>query len=134
MRLRLASFLAVAVVSALIGLAACSNESEGQPCSLFNGNNDCNNGLVCETPPNLGATNAPTVCCPPAGQPASTPECSLSGQLDAGNPTPPDSSTFPDVFVAADSAAEARPSDGASETTSDSGSSSSDGAADAGPG
>jgi hypothetical protein len=136
MRLRLTPLLAAALLPALASFPGCSSESEGQPCSLANGNNDCNNGLICETPPNGNATNAPAVCCPPAGQPASTPQCSLSGQLDAGNPGAPDSSTFPDTSVSSDGAASSDASDGGSEGRApDAGSSSDSGtAADVGPG
>jgi len=41
------------------------------------------------TPPNPSATNAPEVCCPQAGQAPTTPECSVNGQVDAGNSTAP---------------------------------------------
>jgi hypothetical protein len=89
----IATFVALA---ALVALAACQTESEGYPCSTLNGNNDCTSPLVCVTPPNPNATNAPQVCCPPAGQAPTTPECTLNGQVDAGNPAPPDGSTFPE--------------------------------------
>ncbi len=94
---RLFTFLSVPLLVAFAALVACQNESEGYPCSTKNNNDDCADGLVCVTPPNPGATNAPAVCCPQAGQPATTPECSLNGQVDAGNPAPPDASTFPET-------------------------------------
>jgi hypothetical protein len=119
---RLVPFLSVPLLAMLVALVACQNESEGYPCSTDNGNDDCADGLVCEKPPNPSATNAPEVCCPQPGQPATTPECSLGGQVDAGNPAPPDGSTFPETST------EATTSDAPHESssTTDSG--------DAGPG
>lgn len=127
-----ASVLATAVFlsfAALVALSACASESEGYPCSIDNGNNDCDNGLVCEKPPNPSVTNAPEVCCPQSLSQATTPECSLNGQVDAGSPAPPDGSTFPEA-AATDSSHEATTSD-AKTDASPAGDSSS---GDAGPG
>jgi hypothetical protein len=117
--------------AALVALSSCASESEGYPCSTENGNNDCNDGLVCEKPPNPSATNAPEVCCPQSLSQATTPECSLNGQVDAGNPAPPDGSTFPEAATT-DGGHEATTSDAAGEASSSGDSSSSPG--DAGPG
>lgn len=82
------SLLAVPVLAAGVLIAACSDEGEGQPCSLLNGSNDCQSNLICEKPP--GQSNSPAVCCPMDLSQATTPECSLpSGVVDA-SPAPPD--------------------------------------------
>jgi hypothetical protein len=129
---RLFPFLSVPLLVTFVTLVACQEESEGYPCSKQNGNDDCADGLECvQPPPNPSATNAPAVCCPVPGQPATTPECSLNGQVDAGNPAPPDASTFPETSTDG-IAPEATTSDAPHDTssTTDTGSSSSD----AGPG
>jgi hypothetical protein len=135
---RLVQLLTVPLLATFVALAACQNESEGYPCSTDNNNDDCADGLVCEKPPNPSATNAPEVCCPQPGQPATTPECSVNGQVDGGNPTPPDASTFPETSTDG-VAPEATTSDAPHESSSaaDTGGSSGDTGAsssDAGPG
>jgi hypothetical protein len=94
---RLVQTLTASSFATLVALAACQSESEGYPCSSKNNNDDCADGLICVTPPNPSATNAPEVCCPQAGQAPTTPECSVNGQVDAGNSTAPDGSTFPET-------------------------------------
>jgi hypothetical protein len=82
------ALLAVPAIAAGVLIAACSDEGEGEPCSLLNGSNDCQANLICEKPP--GNSNSPAVCCPPDLSQATTPECSLpSGGVDA-SPAPPD--------------------------------------------
>ncbi len=124
---RLFPFLSVPLLVTFVTLVACQNESEGYPCSKQNGNDDCDDGLECvQPPPNPSATNAPAVCCPQPGQPATTPECSLNGQVDAGNPAPPDASTFPETSTEATTSDAPHDSSGATDTGSSS--------TDAGPG
>ncbi len=127
-----ASVLATAVFlsfAALVALSACASESEGNPCRSTMAMTTVSNGLVCEKPPNPSVTNAPEVCCPQSLSQATTPECSLNGQVDAGSPAPPDGSTFPEA-AATDSSHEATTSD-AKTDASPAGDSSS---GDAGPG
>lgn len=109
MRFRLAPLLSLLLAAALVAVVACSNESEGQPCSPDNGNNDCQDGLACVQPPNHEATNAPYVCCPPPGGASpTTSECTVNGSVEAGNPAPPDGSTVPDTSM---------PRDGSNDST-----------------
>jgi hypothetical protein len=132
---RLFPFLSVPLLVTFVSLVACQEESEGYPCTLLNGNDDCADGLECVHTPNPSATNATEVCCPVPGSPATTPECSLNGQVDAGNPAPPDASTFPETStdgIAPEASTSDAPHDSSSAT--DTGSGASDGSSDAGPG
>lgn len=118
------ALLAVPVLAAGVVITACSDEGEGQPCSLLNGSNDCQSNLICEKPP--GNSNSSAVCCPPDLSQATTPECSLpSGGVDA-SPAPPDArtkeaSTQDSTTEAAggDAAADA-PAEGASDAPAES--------------
>jgi hypothetical protein len=86
------SLLAVPALAAGLVVVACSDESEGQPCSHQAGNNgddDCQSGLTCQ---DLIGVQGPR-CCPPNRSQATTPECTLpSGVIDA-SPAPPDGRT-----------------------------------------
>jgi hypothetical protein len=95
MRRRLASFALIAWLLAPLS-GACNGQSEGQPCDkLGNGDNDCNNpcnsstaaGCLTCTTSQISHQAMDTRCCPPAGQPATAPECV------AGNTTVVDAST-----------------------------------------
>jgi hypothetical protein len=92
MRARFSLFLTVPVFATVLALA-CSNQSEGQPCDPNNGNNDCNSNLICRTPPNPNATNAPDVCCPQDLSQATTSECTAANNLQDASPAPPDGQT-----------------------------------------
>jgi len=119
MRFRLAPLLSVPLLAALVTVAACSNEAEGEPCSPDNGNDDCQDGLACIPPRNAHATNAADVCCPPDPTQATTSECMANGSVDGGNPAPPDGSTVPDTSMATDSAGDSTTSDVKSESSAD---------------
>jgi len=86
------SLLVVPLLAAGLVVVACSNESEGQPCSHLagnNGNDDCDSNLTCQ---DLIGVEGPR-CCPPDRSQATTPECALpSGGVDA-SPAPPDVKT-----------------------------------------
>jgi hypothetical protein len=85
---------------ALIGIVAvlplvnpgCSKYGEGSPCSTDNTDpithvsDDCEDGLVC-TPSNMLQTCSDSaICCPPAGQTATSPACILgNGSANCGN-------------------------------------------------
>jgi hypothetical protein len=131
---RLLSFLTVPVLATFVVLSACASESEGYPCSQSNGNDDCNDGLQCVVPPNPNATNAPMVCCPVQGQPATTPECSVSGRIDAGNPAQPDGSTFPETSTPDSGTHETSTPDATSDTSTSDGPSEATPPGDAGAG
>ncbi len=119
MRLRLASSVAVSCLVALaVVVSACSNEGEGEPCSQQNGNNDCNDGLVCVPPVNPRATNAPSVCCPAPPAQGTQPACIEPGTgVDGSTSAPPDASTFPEG--SADGRGGEASSDAPSEAASD---------------
>ena len=120
MRFRPLHLLPVPLLAALAVAAACSNEGEGQPCSIDNGNDDCQDGYACVAPPNKNATNAPYVCCPGAGQPPTTPECTTNGAVDSGSSEPPEGSTMPDTFVPTDGKAGETGAEAAAESSTDS--------------
>ncbi|GEM_PF-942847 len=67
----------------LVLAAACSKQSEGQRCNRVNGDNDCEEGLIC-----VGARAGdscdgqnptynclPNLCCPPAPQRSAVAQC-----------------------------------------------------------
>jgi len=70
-------------------LGACSDQGEGEICSLLSdnsGNNDCQSGLTCQAIPGVNGAR----CCPADRTQATTAVCSLNnGVLDA-SPAPPD--------------------------------------------
>jgi hypothetical protein len=88
MLVRPASFF-VAVVVSLAASVACSNQGEGEYCSMDNGvtGGDCQNGLECIAAPGVGAGVAdPHRCCPVDLSQATTAVCMESAvQLDASN-------------------------------------------------
>jgi hypothetical protein len=133
MRVRLAPFLSVPLLAALVAVAACSNEAEGEPCSRDNNNDDCQDGYACVVPPNPHATNAPYVCCPGLGQTPTASECMTNSSYDGGNHVPPDGSTVPDTSMATDGPTESTTSDVKSESSATDSSSASD-SSDGGPG
>lgn len=54
--------LPFAVLMAALGFGACSDAAEGESCDLANGNDDCEQGLVCRGPWEVSSSEA--VCCP----------------------------------------------------------------------
>jgi hypothetical protein len=127
MRLSLVPLFSVPLFAALVAVAACSNEAEGEPCSRDNNNDDCQDGYACVTPLNTHATNASYVCCPGEGQTPTTAACMANGAVDSGNPIPPDGSTVPETSMGSESST----SDAKSETAADGGAETS---SDGGPG
>jgi hypothetical protein len=96
--------LLLAFVGAVLASVACSNQGEGEFCTMANGNNDCQDGLECLAAP--GVTGSASVnknrCCPiPPAQPT-TSACALntSTMIDA-------STEIPDVISNLGSDAEA---------------------------
>ncbi len=55
---------------------ACSSQAEGQRCNIDNGNDDCDEGLVCTSSRDLGG-NA-DICCPASGV-STAPDCARGG-------------------------------------------------------
>lgn len=64
-------------------VAACSNQSIGQRCDVNNGNDDCENGLICMTHDTLGSDS--DLCCPPTGTDPSHPECTPKSSGGGGS-------------------------------------------------
>jgi hypothetical protein len=126
----LVPFALFAGVAALIASIACSNQGEGDYCDLLNGDNDCQSGLICTTPPGLaGMPGTNTRCCPPSAAQATKAVC-MGAANDSGPPT-----EVGDVFVEASpdaSVADGPSSDGpAPEASTEAGPS--EAGADAGP-
>ena len=74
----------LALGAGLLGflLPACGKQGEGQRCDVANGNDDCEDGLVCTKKKDLGTLS--DICCPPAGVPASDLACAGGLKTDAG--------------------------------------------------
>jgi hypothetical protein len=134
----LAPFAFFAGVAGLIASVACSNQGEGDFCSLQNGNNDCQSGLSCVAAPGLtGMAGTTTRCCPPSAALATKAVC-MGASTEAGTPTgvgdsavpmPDAPSDAPADAVVAEAAVEA----GVSEPDADAGSVPSADASDGAP-
>ncbi len=61
-------------------IAACSNQAEGQACSVDNVNADCEEGLVCVSKTELDTLV--DICCKPTG--STNPAC-IPGTLGSGS-------------------------------------------------
>jgi len=99
MRVRSVLLLAVTLASlgALVAASACSNQGEGEYCDPNagnNGNDDCQDGLVCKTAPGVVGVNA-SRCCPLDPSLAKTSACQeMAGSFDASQESP-DGSVLP---------------------------------------
>jgi hypothetical protein len=85
----LPGLLLLALVGAVLA-SACSNQGEGEFCTIANGNNDCQDGLECMAAPGVTASVNKNRCCPiPPGQPT-TSACALntSTVIDASTEIP----------------------------------------------
>lgn len=117
LRFKTAALAGVAVASALIATSACSDMGEGERCNFDNGNDDCQDGLICLPATNqggrgggLGTVNSPynnsDRCCPADRTTATHPACTVpqSGVGDAA----PSADTGPTVdATTADTGADA---------------------------
>lgn len=95
--LTLAGLLAGATV---VIINACSNQPEGERCSVLaegNGNDDCQDGLVCTEAKLLNNAGDTDRCCPANRSTATTSVCSLQITPDGGNPAVPDDADTPDA-------------------------------------
>jgi hypothetical protein len=131
---RTACLLGSLLACLVLASTACSNGGEGDRCEFDNGNDDCQDGLICI--PASSRAGAPYVvnpayansdrCCPPNQRDATHPACVAAGgggdaagpdanndvQGDAPNPPPPPPPPPPpDASDAAD-AADAADADG----------------------
>ena len=101
MRGRAAGVIIGSLIATFVALAACSNNGEGERCDFDNGNDDCQDGLVCvpaTAQGNRGAGygtvnppyNSSDRCCPLDRTTASHPACVLGASTGAdAAPTPP---------------------------------------------
>jgi hypothetical protein len=120
-----AAFIAVAVLAASGG---CSNQSEGDRCSVLNGNDDCSDGLECVAAAEFLGQSGADICCPLKGNSTSTTLCGLRNNqtaTDAAIPeagpdtsmvpdtsTLPDTSPLPDTSVVPDTSVADAPAEG----------------------
>lgn len=113
MSLRFAARLVPFIALAIFVSAACQQQGEGAPCDSQNGNNDCQSGLTCITPPGGLSMR----CCPSSG--ATSPDCQSSGaNLDA-NTAPTDGFSPESGGDAAQDAPGDSPFEGGSDGASD---------------
>jgi uncharacterized membrane protein YgcG len=67
---RLGAIVVLAFLSPL-AFASCSHSAEGESCELENGNDDCDEGLICRGPWEVSSKEP--VCCPrPPAKPSSS--------------------------------------------------------------
>ncbi len=82
--------LGAAVLAVALTLPSCSNQGEGDRCNVLgdnNGNDECQDGLVCTRAADLGA---PTdLCCPPDRRNATTAVCRIAQNPLMGDAAPP---------------------------------------------
>jgi hypothetical protein len=93
---RAGCLLGSAVVCMMFAAAACSNQAEGERCEFDNGNDDCQDGLICiPASPRQGApyTVNPQYatsdrCCPPDFHQSTHPACipATAGGADSAAP------------------------------------------------
>ena len=86
----LPGLLLLAFVGALVASVACSNQGEGEFCTMANGNNDCQDGLECMAAPGVTGSVNDNRCCPiPPAQPT-TAACSrnMGTVIDASTEIP----------------------------------------------
>lgn len=72
-------------VTLAVAASGCTQQGEGERCSVANGSNDCESPLVCTRRELLTASSVDR-CCPADRAQASTVECSVTftGSVDAG--------------------------------------------------
>lgn len=107
-RYRFVSVALVAGLTGLIALAACSNNGEGERCEVLsanNGNDDCQDGLVCVPAADLNVGYDNARCCPVDRNTASHPACARP--QPALPPVAPTPDSGPPVEASTGDAAEA---------------------------
>ena len=112
MRLLARSFLVgltLVGVSAIF-MGACSNQAEGDRCDTQNGNDDCQDGLVCEPGKNI--------CCPQDPATATEPACQAPSTAGGEAGIPVEASPGTDSSVN-DSATDAPADTGSFDATDD---------------
>jgi hypothetical protein len=99
-RYRIVGVLLALLLGGFITLAACSNYGEGERCQAENGNDDCQDGLVCLAASQKGFNggtgtvnppfNTSDRCCPPDRSTATHPACTLlTGSITGQDSAPP---------------------------------------------
>jgi hypothetical protein len=92
-RNRFASVVSLLVVGGWIALA-CSNQGEGERCELRNGNDDCQDGLICNPTQYQGSHR----CCPVDSATATHPACVIpTSPITADSAPPPDTGPIPEA-------------------------------------
>jgi hypothetical protein len=109
-RYRIVGIVMTSILGGFVTLTACSSQVEGDRCQAENGNDDCEDGLVClaasQKPFNggTGTVNPPfnnsDRCCPFLREQATHPACvplnpTITG--DGAVPPPPDTGPTPDA-------------------------------------
>lgn len=114
---------------AVLGQAGCSNQSEGQRCSLENNNDDCQENLVCKAKDLLNGAQD-SLCCPADSEKATAPACRPPSQTTT-TPTPVDASTSDSSTDASNDASDAGDASTSDATTDGSSDGSTDASSDA---
>lgn len=110
---------------AVLLVASCAGQAEGDRCQLANNNDDCQAGLVCTSGQSLNRNY--DVCCPPQGVAATSDSCKVAPLSPGSDAAIPDGA-IPDTGVKDTGTGDA--SDAASDA-SDAASDAGDAAADA---
>lgn len=120
MKSRLAFGPVAALGLALLLAAACTGQGEGQRCQLGNGNDDCQDGLICYaatdiTLPGGGSSNS-DICCPVNRTAAVEEICKQANVTPGSDASIPDTGT-PDTGT--DTGAKDGAADGGTDAASD---------------
>ena len=89
---RIAVGLLLVAAAVLGGIAACSNQGEGERCEITNGDDDCKTGegLICTRASDLSNSNSDR-CCPSDRSRATAPVCLTPINIVGGDGSaPPD--------------------------------------------
>jgi hypothetical protein len=130
-RYRAAGFAGFALAGLFVAMAACSNQGEGDRCDFDNGNDDCQDGLVCvpKTPQtgrgsNAGVVNPPynnaDRCCPLDRSQATHPACTQNTTSTVADGQAP-ADTGPPQEASVDAASDAAGDGGDAAADADSG-------------
>lgn len=134
LRLRFSIPFAAACLLAVSLFPSCTNQGEGDRCSTLNGNDDCQDGLVCTPGSALNPPQNTDICCPSDRSQATTTVCSIgagdggqaplpdAGGSDVGSDTATDAPSATDAADAGDAGmTSGDASDGASSADADAG-------------
>lgn len=89
-RTKTATIVTLALTAGWFALVACSNQAEGDRCQTANGNDDCQDGLICLASTQVNTNyNSADRCCPVDRATATHPACTLLQNPVAGDSAPP---------------------------------------------